>query len=59
MKKEIDLKFFLDHELMEERIFKRVIWGKKYAHHIRISQPDAIDVELINFLKQGHNFSLQ
>ena len=37
MSKELDLKFYYSEVIQSPRIKKSSLWGKKYAHHIRIS----------------------
>ena len=58
MKSVLDIKFYLDRELTSSRIFKRSKWGKKFAHHIRISHQDEIDDEVVKLIKHGFEFSI-
>jgi hypothetical protein len=58
MKSVLDIKFYLDKELTSPRLFKSSRWGKKFAHHIRISHEDEIDEEVVKLIKLGFDFSL-
>ncbi|MBP2831092.1 hypothetical protein J8281_02730 [Aquimarina sp. U1-2] len=58
MQRVLDIKFYFDEELTSERIFKRAPWGKKYAHHIRVTTAEEIDDEIVSLLRKGFEFSL-
>lgn len=54
MKSELDLKFVLDEETDEFPIYKRVSYGKKLEHYIRISDVGDIDASVWRFLKESY-----
>jgi hypothetical protein len=39
-------------------IHKIVPWGRKFAHHVRISSPEEVDQELFGLLRKAHAYSL-
>lgn len=58
MSKEIDVKFYYG-EPLDAPIFKKVEqWGKKYAHHIRVSNEHQITKEIVAALRKGFEFGL-
>lgn len=59
MRKELDVKFYLDKPLESGRLKKVTALGKKYAHHIRVQTPEQVNSELIDLLRQGYEFSLR
>jgi len=59
MKQVLDLKFYLAQPLEHPLVKKVGRYGKKYAHHVRISYEEQVTLELLEVLKQGHAFSLQ
>lgn len=58
MKKELDVKFYHEEELESEVLKKVTLFGKKYAHHIRIKHENEVTPEVIELLKQGFDFSI-
>ncbi len=59
MTKVLDVKFYNDEPLDSRIIHKIDIWGKKYAHHIRLKNEDEVTEEVFKLLKIGHKFSLK
>jgi hypothetical protein len=57
--KELDLKFYY-HERIQHPLIKKVnnFYGK-FAHHIRVTNPDQITNELIILLRKGYKFALK
>jgi len=59
MSKVLDVKFYND-EALDNRLFHKVdMWGKKYAHHIRLKNEEEVTEEVFDLLKIGHTFSLK
>lgn len=59
MKKELDVKFYYHEPIESDLIKKRSRMGKKYGHHIRISDEWQVNPPMIDLLKMGYDFSLQ
>ena len=59
MTKVLDLKFYLDEHLNHHKIHKVSVWGKKYAHHIRVSSQEDLDTNTFKLLRKGFEFSLK
>ncbi|MEM8908030.1 MAG: DUF5655 domain-containing protein [Bacteroidota bacterium] len=59
MKKELDVKFYYDEILESERLKRVSKFGKKYAHHLRIKDPEELDEEIFELLRMGHEYSLR
>jgi predicted transport protein len=55
MKKELDLKFYLDKPNDEFPIYKNVEYSGRYEHHIRVSTLDEIDNQVIGYIKSSYN----
>jgi predicted transport protein len=55
MKKELDLKFYLDKPNDEFPIYKNVEYSGRFEHHIRISTLDEIDNQVIGYIKSSYN----
>lgn len=55
MKKELDLKFYLDKPNDELPIYKNVEYSGRFEHHIRVSTLDEIDNQIIGFIKSSYN----
>ncbi len=55
MKKELDLKFYLDKPNDEFPVYKSVEYSGRYEHHIRITTLNEIDSQLISFIKSSYN----
>lgn len=59
MSKELDVKFYYG-EPLDAAIFKKVtLFGKKYAHHIRISNELQISREIVSALRKGWEYGLE
>jgi hypothetical protein len=59
MKKELDLKFYYDEQLDSYRLKGVYRSGKKFAHHIRVSDPEELDAEVFRLLRMGFEYSLK
>ena len=59
MSKDLDVKFYYDEKLTSEVIHSVKMWGKKYAHHIRVRQPEQVTSEVFKLLRKGFDFSLK
>lgn len=59
MKKELDLKFYYGEQIESDCLKSVHRSGKKYAHHIRISQPEQLSREVFRLLRMGFEYSLQ
>lgn len=57
MKKEMDLKFYLQEKLDHPRIKKHQKYPNKYAHHIRIWDEDQVNEELFELLRMGYDYA--
>jgi predicted transport protein len=55
MKKELDIKFYLDEPNDEFPIYKNVEYSGRFEHHIRVSSIDEIDNQIIGFIKSSYN----
>jgi predicted transport protein len=55
MKKELDLKFYLDKPNDEFPIYKNVEYAGRFEHHIRVSTLEEIDNQIIGFVKSSYN----
>lgn len=59
MKKELDLKFYFGEQLDSDRLKGVYRSGKKFAHHIRVSDPEELDAEVFRLLRMGFEYSLK
>lgn len=59
MSKVLDVKFYNDQPLESRHIHKIDMWGKKYAHHIRLKNEEELNEEIFKLLRMGHAFSLK
>ncbi len=59
MSKELDLKFYYGERIENEQIKKVQMWGKKFAHHIRVNNEYQLTEEVFQLLKKGHTFSMK
>lgn len=59
MSKVLDIKFYNDEPLDSQLFHKIDMWGKKYAHHIRLKNEEEVTEEVFELLKIGHLFSLK
>ena len=57
MTKELDLKFYYPEKIEHRLIRKTSHYGKKVAHHIRISDEAEVTNELLELLRKGYNAS--
>lgn len=57
--KVLDVKFYHDERIEHELVHKTEMWGKKFAHHIRLENEVEVTEEVFELLKQGHEFSLK
>ena len=55
MKKELDLKFYLDRPNDEFPIYKSAEYSGRFEHHIRISTLDEIDNQIIGYIRSSYN----
>ena len=59
MKKELDVKFYY-HERIESDLVKKISkMGKKYGHHLRLSNEWEVSQPVIELLRMGFDFSLK
>lgn len=58
MKKDLDVKFYAEKAIDDERIFKVQDYNGKFAHHIRIKRPEELDSAFFRLLKIGFEYSL-
>jgi hypothetical protein len=54
MKKELDLKFYLQTQNEEFPIYKSCEYSGKFEHHIRVSELEEVNSQLINFIKSSY-----
>lgn len=59
MSKVLDIKFYNDTPLDSRKIHKIDMWGKKYAHHIRVKNEEEINEEVFKLLRRGYEFSFE
>jgi len=59
MKKQLDLRFYLQDRYDHPRIQKHQKYSNKCAHHIRITDKYQIDEELFALLRMGYDFALK
>lgn len=55
MKTQLNVKFYLSRETHVHPIIKVAKYGKQYEHHIRISDLDEVNDELISYIRQSYN----
>lgn len=56
----LDLEFILDYEADEFPVFKIIRAGKsRYVHFIRISTPENIDRQLMDWIRQAYALNLK
>ena len=55
MKKELDLKFYLNKPNDEFPIYKNTEYSGRYEHHIRVSTLDEINNQTISYIKSSYN----
>ncbi|WP_235296507.1 DUF5655 domain-containing protein [Portibacter marinus] len=55
MSKILDLKFYYDEPLKSGKLHKVGKMGKKFYHHIRISNEEEVDDEVVQLLKKGYD----
>ncbi|MDP5230082.1 MAG: DUF5655 domain-containing protein [Cellulophaga sp.] len=58
MTKVLDIKFYFGEQLETEELHKVTLWGKKYAHHLRVAKPEEITNNVVELLRNGFEFSL-
>lgn len=58
MTKVLDLKFYLNERLNHHKLHKVTTWGKKYAHHIRVTSESDLTTEIYKLLRKGFEFTL-
>lgn len=59
MTKELDVKFYHEEPLQNERFKKVKKWASRYAHHIRIQSEEEIDEEMLRLLRIGFECGLR
>ncbi len=57
--KQLDIKFYNDQRLESELLHKVTTFGKKYAHHIRLSSVEELSADVFYLLQLGHQYSLK
>lgn len=57
MSKLLDLKFYYSEPLKSAKLHKVGKMGKKFYHHIRVSNEDEVDDEVVQLLKKGYDYS--
>ena len=53
MARQLDVKVYLSTELPSPLIRRITPYGKRYGHHIRISEPEEVTEEVIKLLRRG------
>lgn len=59
MTKELDIKFYSDQVLENDRFKKVTDYNGKFAYHIRVREEYELTEEVFRLLKIGHQYSLQ
>ena len=59
MKSELDVKFYYSEPIASDLVKKTSKMGKKYGHHMRISEAWQVTSEMIELLRIGYKFSLK
>lgn len=54
MKKELDLKFYLEEKCEDFPICKSAPWSGKWEHHIRIGEMEELDGTVFRFLRRSY-----
>ena len=54
MKNELDLKFVLPAESDEFPIYKKMAYGKKIEHYIRLRDEDDLDIDVFRLIRQSY-----
>lgn len=54
MKKEIDLKFYSSNQLTDYSVLKSIPVSKRFENHIRISNIDEVNTELLKHIKHSY-----
>ncbi len=55
MRKELNVKFYLSEPKSIFPVFKVVLFGKQYEHHIRISTIEEVNPKLFSLIRQSHD----
>ena len=55
MKKKLDLKFYSDKPNEEFPIYKNIAYSGRYELHMRVSELDEIDGQLLGFIRSSYN----
>jgi len=59
MKKELDLKFYYDQNIVNNSIKKITPFGKNLGYHIRIKNELELTEEVCQLLKAGFDFGMR
>lgn len=55
MKTQLNIKFYLDYENDEFPIYKVSKYGRNFEHHIRVSEFEDVNNQLMSFIRASYN----